>query len=49
MAKFGRQETVRIESLITGIAMANTDEDARLERACAVFDDLYEYFKRKGA
>jgi hypothetical protein len=47
-AKFQRQETVGIERLITGIAMANKDDHARLERAGAVFDDFYEYFKRKG-
>ena len=48
-AKFQRQDTVGIERLITGIAMANKDDDVRLERACAVFDDFYEYFRRKGA
>jgi hypothetical protein len=48
-AKFQRQETIGIERLITGIAMANKDDEARLERASAVFNDFYEYFKRKGA
>jgi hypothetical protein len=46
-AKFQRQETVGIEMLIAGIAMANKDDEERLDRACAVFNDLYEYFKRK--
>lgn len=46
--KFQRQETVGIESLITGIAIATKDDEARLERASAVFDDLYGYFRRKG-
>ncbi len=46
-AKFQRQDALGIERLITGIAMANKDDDARLERACAVFDDFYEYFRRK--
>lgn len=46
-AKYQRQDTVGIERLITGIAMANRDDKARLERACAVFDDFYEYFRRK--
>jgi len=27
--------------------MAHKDDGARLERSAAVFDDLYEYFKRK--
>ena len=46
-AKFGRQETIGIERLIAGIAMAHKDDEARLERGCAVFDDLYEYLRRK--
>jgi hypothetical protein len=32
---------------IAGIAMAHKDDEARLERGCSLFDDLYEYFKRK--
>jgi hypothetical protein len=46
-AKFGRQETIGIERLMAGIAMGHRDDEARLERGCAVFDDLYEYLKRK--
>ncbi len=46
-SKFGRQETPGIERLIAGIAMANKDDGTRLARGSAVFDDLYEYFKRK--
>src|SRR5262245_21290968 len=46
-AKFQRPETIGIERLVTGIAMANKDDDVRLERARAVFDDFYEYFRRK--
>lgn len=46
-SKFGREETVGIERLISGVAMAHKEDEARLERACAVFGDLYEYFKRK--
>jgi hypothetical protein len=45
--KFGRSESVGIERLIAGIAMAHKDDEARLARGAAVFDDLYEYFKRK--
>ena len=45
--KFGRQETAGIEQVIAGIAMAHKDDETRLNRASAVFDDLYEYFKRK--
>lgn len=46
-SKFGRQETPGIERLIAGIAMAHKDDESRLARGAAVFDDLYEYFKRK--
>ena len=46
-SKFGRQETAGIEQVIAGIAMAHKDDEARLARGSAVFDDLYEYFKRK--
>jgi hypothetical protein len=46
-SKFGRQETPGIERLIAGIAMAHKDDESRLARGSAVFDDLYEYFKRK--
>jgi len=46
-SKFGRQDTIGIERLIAGIAMANNDDETRLARGEAVFDDLYEYFKRK--
>jgi hypothetical protein len=46
-AKFAREETPGIDRLIAGIAMANKDDEARLARGSALFDDLYEYFKRK--
>ena len=46
-SKFGRQETAGIDRLIAGIAMAHKDDESRLARGAAVFDDLYEYFKRK--
>ena len=45
--KFSRQETLGIDRLIAGIAMAHREDEARLERASAMFDDLYEYYKRK--
>ena len=46
-SKFGRQETLGIDRLIAGIAMAHKDDEIRMTRGAAVFDDLYEYFKRK--
>jgi hypothetical protein len=45
--KFERQETPGIEQVIAGIAMAHKDDETRLARGSAVFDDLYEYSKRK--
>ena len=46
-ACFGREETAGIARLIAGIAMAHRDDERRVERGAAVFDDLYEYFRRK--
>lgn len=46
-SKFQREETTGIARLIDGIAMAHRDDEVRLARGSAVFDDLYESFKRK--
>ncbi len=48
-SKFDRPETSGIDRLIAGIAMGRRDDESRLERGSAVFDDLYEYFSRKRA
>jgi hypothetical protein len=48
-SKFSRQETLGIDRLIAGIAMAHRDDETRLQRASAMFDDLYAYFHHKGA
>lgn len=48
-AKFAREETPGIDRIIAGIAMAHKDDEARLARGAAVFDDLYEYFRRKSS
>jgi len=32
---------------VAGIAMAHREDEVRLERACAVLDDLHEYLRRK--
>ncbi len=47
--KFSRPETPGIDRLITGIAIAHNEDEARLTRATALFDDLYEYYRRKRA
>jgi hypothetical protein len=46
-AKFGREEASGIARVMDGIAAANKDDQRRLERGAAVFDDLYEVFRRK--
>jgi hypothetical protein len=45
--KFGRPEAIGIDHLIAGIAMAHREDEERLARGAPVFDDLYEYFRRK--
>ena len=46
-AKFGREELAGVDALITGVAAAHRDDAQRLARGGAVFDALYEYFRRK--
>jgi hypothetical protein len=46
-AKFGRPEAPGIDRLIAGIAMSHRDDETRLARGAAVFEDLYGYFSRK--
>jgi hypothetical protein len=46
-AKFARPEAAGIESLITGICIAHKDDETRLARATALFDDLHESFTRR--
>jgi hypothetical protein len=45
--KFGRPETPGIERLITGICTAHKDDEARLARASAMFEDLHGSFARR--
>ncbi len=46
-SKFGRQEALGLDRLIAGITMAHKEDEARMARGAAVFEDLYEYFRRK--
>jgi len=46
-SKFGRNEAGGIKSLIAGLAMAHQGDEERLTRGGAIFDDLYEYFRKK--
>lgn len=46
-ARHGREETPGIERLVAGVAMAHREDAERLARGAALFDDLYECFRRK--
>jgi len=46
-SKFGRPEVPGIDRLVAGIAMAHREDEVRLARGSVIFEDLYEYFKRK--
>jgi hypothetical protein len=45
--KYGREEASGIARLVEGIAAAHPDDSRRIDRGAAVFDDLYEVFRRK--
>lgn len=45
--KFGRPETPGIDRLITGICAGHRDDELRLARGSALFDDLCQSFSRK--
>jgi hypothetical protein len=45
--KFGREEAAGIRTLVAGICAPDREDDERIARGSAVFDDLYEYFRKK--
>jgi hypothetical protein len=45
--KFERAEAAGIDALITGICTRYKDDDERLQRGSAIFDDLFESFSRR--
>jgi hypothetical protein len=45
--KYGREEAAGIKTLINGICADTRDDDERLVRGAAIFDDLYAVFSRK--
>ena len=45
--KFGREEAPGIKTLINGICVETRDDNERLSRGGAIFDDLYAVFRRK--
>ena len=46
-ARFKRPEAAGVDHLIAGIAMRHQDDESRLQDGGAVFESLYEYFRRK--
>jgi hypothetical protein len=46
-SKFSRPEATGLDHLLAGIAMRHPDDAARIEDGAAVFEGLYEYFRRK--
>ncbi len=45
--KFGRTEVAGIRTLIEGIGVTTSDDAQRIARGTEVFNDLYEYFRKK--
>ena len=45
--KFGREQAAGIAHVIAGICTSQKDDVARIERGSALFDDIYEYFRKK--
>jgi hypothetical protein len=45
--KFKKPETAGIGGLMDGLASIHKSDEARLDCGKAIFDDLYEYFRRK--
>jgi hypothetical protein len=45
--KFGRTEVAGIRTLIEGISVTTKDDSERIARGTEVFNNLYEYFKKK--
>jgi|SRR5580693_7165516 hypothetical protein len=46
-ARFGRPEAPGIGQLVNGLALAHGDDLDRFDRGFALFDDLYESFRRR--
>ena len=45
-AKFGRPETAGVSQVLAGLFAATSDDQRRLERGFALFDDLYASFRK---
>jgi len=45
--KFGHPETSGVQQLLLGMLMTNPNDEARLDRGFALFDDLYQSFRHR--
>jgi hypothetical protein len=45
--KFGREEVGGIRTLIAGICASAANDEERIARGAAVFDDLFDYFRKQ--
>ena len=45
--KFGRPESDGIAAVVAGFAQAHRDDEDRLVRRAALFDDLFQHFRRR--
>jgi len=45
-SKFGRPETAGVSQVLAGLFAATSDDQSRLERGFALFDDLYASFRK---
>lgn len=46
-AKFGREETPGVALVINAICSANREDNGRLERGTLLFDELYEFLRKR--
>jgi hypothetical protein len=46
-SKFGRHEGPGVALVINAICSANKEDNDRLERGTLLFDDLYEFFRKR--
>jgi len=46
--KFARPDAAGVERLLVGILLSHPDDRDRLDRGFALFDDLYESFRKRG-
>ena len=48
-AKFGRADAAGVQQLMLGLVLTHADDEARLERGFALFDDLHRSFGKSAA